>query len=227
MLAITCAAAYAQDFEAHRYESDHFSVFIPKNWIELPRQELDRLSEALRKLAPSADAQLYKYGFAAGVDPGEPRVLIQVKNERWSESAFADMGKLPKAARLIQHGVTAANPSLAELQPEIGEMRWDADRQIVWMRTQASNEVEVLSGVHLTDIGSVQVHGSATAESYSKHADTLARIISSVEIDPGFRYKPRNAVVLFVESYPWVPIAAVVLAVALTVQRLRLRKLQR
>src|SRR5262245_29736599 len=226
VLVIVCAFARAQDFELHRYEADRFSVSIPKDWIELPREELNRLSDALRKLAPGADAQIYKYGFAAGADPGQPRVLIQVKNERWSEAAFDDMGKLPKAARMIQHGVTAANPSLAELQPEIGEMRWDADRQIVWMRTQASGEVQMLSGVHLTDTGSVQVHGSAPSESYSTYGDTLARIISSVEIDPGLRYKPRNAFVLFFESYPWVPIAAVVMAVVLTLTFRARKKIQ-
>jgi hypothetical protein len=130
-------------------------------------------------------------------------VLIQVKSERWSGDFRAETSKLPRAKALVQHGVTAANESLAAMQPKIGEMRRDPVAQLLWMRTGVSGaQTQILSGVHLTSEGSIQVHCSAPAADFDKLAPVCPDIIQSVRIDENARYRPRSMARIFVEDHP-------------------------
>jgi hypothetical protein len=198
------AGAAFGDPRVHHYPDGHFSISIPEGWAPIPPEELHRLAEGLRQAAPHAEPQVYNYGFAATSGPTSPRLLIQVKSERWDEDVFAEMDKLPRAKGLIQHGATAANPPLAELQPRIGELRWDQERRILWMRTSVeSTATQALSAVHLTNAGSVQIHCSASSSDYDRFAPVFVAAIESVQIDEDWRYRARNRWIRLVQDHPW------------------------
>lgn len=195
--------------EVRQYRSEHFQLDIPAGWKDIPKEELLQMAKSLRAAAPDAEAQSYDYGFRPEGAAAHVRVVVQVKHERWSEEFFDQTSKLMRAKGLIQHGITAGSPALAELQPKIGEMRWDPDQQVLWMRTEIKDpDTQVLAGVHLTREGSVQVLCAAGAADYAKLADTFAGVIQSVKVDDDFRYVPRSDFRLFFADYGWMAITA-------------------
>ena len=199
--------------EVHQYRPAHFQITIPDGWTEISRHELLSMAKALRQAAPDADAQSYDYGFRPPGAPAHVRLVIQIKHERWSEEFFDQTSKLPRAKGLILHGVTVGSPALAELQPKIGEMRWNPDRQLLWMRTEIQDEkqgpTQILSGAHLTQDGSIQVHCSASSAQYATLAAQFAAVIESVKIDDDFQYVRRSNFSLLFADYGWAVLATV------------------
>ena len=209
------AFATAAFADVKTYPTEHFSIAIPDGWTEIPRAELQQLASNLRQAAPDAGAQSYDYGFRPANNAAHVRVLIQVKHERWPEEFLEETSKLPRAKGLIQHGVTATSASLAELQPKIGEMRWDPDRQVLWMRTQLAGEksaMEILSAAQLTKEGSIQIHCSADGDEYEKVAATFSSVIDSLRIADDWKYEARGPFRRLFSDYVWVAVGVVGIA---------------
>jgi hypothetical protein len=163
------------------------------------KSELNEMSENLRKAAPNAKVQPYKYGFQASAESRYPRLLVQIKtNGRWSEKVFADMPKLPSIKPEVEQRVQSVAPAFAALNIKVGELTYDPAKRIAWLRMQFSSEdgqtVKVLSGLHPTNVGSVQVHCYALSDEFDRFAPLFSQIITSVDIDEEWKYRESNAV---------------------------------
>lgn len=228
LFAVPALFAQQPELELRHYAVDHFSIAVPKGWSEMSRADLDEVARQLQVIVPGSDQQ-YAYGFRLEPGPGNPRILIQVKEGRWSERFFEETSKLPRAKGLLKHGVEETSPALAAMRPEIGEMRWDPDNLVLWLRTQANSPHEgqkgapamvptqAIAGVHLTNTGTIQIHANAPAEYWDKYADVFTQVIASVKIDPEWKYQPRSGFRIFLEEATWLPYAAVSILAALGV----------
>jgi hypothetical protein len=61
---------------------DGFTISLPADWVAIPKDALDGLSEHLAKLAPKAERQTYDYGFQLPKKEHwieYPYIFVQVK----------------------------------------------------------------------------------------------------------------------------------------------------
>ena len=181
----------------HQYPGDHLAISIPSDWAAIPRAELDQMSANVREAAPKAKSQPYNYGFQASAESRYPRVLIQVKSSgRWAESVFAEMQKLPTKKEEVERGVQSLSPAFASLKIKVGAMTYDSVKQLVWLRMQFSDNdgqaVQGFSGLHPTNVGSIQVHCYALAAEFDKYAPQFSEIITSAQIDDEWKYRAKS-----------------------------------
>lgn len=181
----------------HKYPSDHLSISIPTDWIAIPKSELDQMSANVREVAPKAKPQPYNYGFQASAESPYPRVLIQIKTSgRWAEKVFADMPKLPSMKDEVEKGVQSVSPAFAALNIKMGALTYDPVKQVAWLRMQFTGDdgqtVQGFSGLHPTNVGSIQVHCYAPTADFDEYAPLFSEIITSVQVDDGWRYRARS-----------------------------------
>jgi hypothetical protein len=182
----------------HKYPSDHLAVSIPANWVEIPKAELDQMTADIRAAAPNAKPQPYNYGFQISTGSKYPRVVIQVKTSgRWSEKAIAQLPRLSAMKDDIQLKVESEMPGLAPLNIRIGKLAYDPIRQIAWLRMQVTGDegetIQVLSGIHPTNVGAIQVNCYASTATLEKYAPLFSEIITSVRVDDEWKYRERSA----------------------------------
>lgn len=217
-----------------RYPSEHLAISIPSDWAAIPRAELDQMSANVREAAPRVKPQPYNYGFQASAESRYPRVLIQVKtSERWAESVLAEMPKLPSVTEEVEKRVQSAGPAFAALKIKVGALTYDPVNQLVWLRMQLSDDdeqtVQGLSGLHPTNVGSIQVHCYARTGEFDKYAPLFSEIITSVQIDDEWRYRARGGASGFLGGFGDLGSSAVIgaiggIAAVLVARTLRKRK---
>jgi len=188
----------AAPLKTYNYSADHLSISIPADWVAIQRSELDQMSANVRRAAPNASPQPYNYGFQASPDARYPRVLIQVKTSgRWREKVFA---QLPKASTGdLQRQVQSATPAFATLNLKVGKLTYDPSTRVAWLRTQFTGddgETQGFSGLHPTNIGSIQVHCYALTPEFEQYAPLFSEIITSVKIDDVWKYRERSRFVV-------------------------------
>ena len=182
----------------HKYSADNLSISFPAEWVEIPKAELDQMSENVRKAAPNARPQPYNYGFQASAKSQYPRVLVQLKTSgRWSEKAIADMPRISSTTGETQARVSALSPSFAALNLQIGKLTYDPGRHLVWMTFQMTDgdgeSIQGLSGLHPTNVGSIQVHCYSLKAEFDRYAPLFSEIITSVQIGDDLKYRARGS----------------------------------
>jgi hypothetical protein len=182
---------------AHKYPSDHFVISIPADWVEIQKAELDQMTANIRAAAPTAKPQPYNYGFQISTRSKFPRVIIQVKTARWSEKAIAQLPSLSAMKDGVQRKVESEMPGLAALNIQIGKLAYDPVRQIAWLRMQVTGDegelIHGLTGIHPTNVGAIQVNCYSSADTLEKYAPLFSEIITSVQVDDGWKYRERSA----------------------------------
>jgi hypothetical protein len=180
----------------HKYPSDHLTISIPADWVEIPKAELDQMAADIRAAAPNAKPQPYNHGFQISTGSKYPRVVVQVKTSgRWPEKAIAQLPRL--SGEDIQRKVESEMPGLAALNIQIGKLAYDPIRQIAWLRMQFTGDegetIQGLSGIHPTNVGAIQVNCYASTVTLEKYAPLFSEIITSVQVDEELKYRERSA----------------------------------
>ena len=86
----------------------------------------------------------------------------------------------------------------------MGKLTYDATRRIAWLRMQFTSEdshkVQSFSGLHPTNVGSVQVHCYALMPDFERYVDVFSEIVTSVQIDDEWKYRDRSAAAAFFDT---------------------------
>lgn len=178
---------------------EKFSVDVPVGWVEISRDELDQLERDVRERSTStAPTQRYLRGYRASSSSEFPKVLIQLKDRRISEEALESMKATGVAAdkAQVEKDIASKSPDLAKLQLKLGELRYDERRFVIWIRAQMKTpngqNVDMLSALHPTNSGSIQLHCYDTSAKFEDTELLCESIATSVKLDESIRYRKQG-----------------------------------
>jgi hypothetical protein len=195
------------------YKKYGFSISLSDGWVEIPRNILDAYETELAKLAPKVPAQHYDYGFQ--LDSSQnwfeyPYILIQVRNT----------GRIPKSqlekiqGYSVQESKNKQKKNLSSMMNDMqaGEMIYDKETKIIWMRME-SNVVDIgpigpisgISGIVSTDKGFIQVSGYSLKNDYPAYESVFRSVAVSVTPGPELSYKSNwsDSLPLVVSGIDW------------------------
>ncbi len=192
------------------HQMTDFSISLPDEWVEIPRDVIDTYEEEISNLAPNAPIQHYDYGFQLGSTDKwfeYPYILIQVnKMGRIPESQIEKLEKYS-----LQESFDEKNNNLSSIMSDIkvGKMYYDNEAKIIWLRIE-SNVVDVghisgLAGMIPSEKGFFQVSGYSLKDDYSTYEPIFRAITVSVVPSIELVYNPRwtNSLPPVVSSIDW------------------------
>lgn len=173
-----------------------FSLKLPSDWIEIPRDVVDGLGEGIEQVNPNIKRQVYDYGFHR--KPSEkrltyPYILVQVQ----------DVGRVPerqlKKMKTIQKQMNEVGETFEKgfgtlvSSMRSGETIYDPERHVLWSRFSGDlsgvGEVRSLTGTVLTSKGVINIHCYSRGEDFEKYTPTFQAIVQSVSLDKDLKYK--------------------------------------
>jgi len=179
-------AKYSQDFRT----KDGFTIRLPADWVEIPRQVLDDFSARLRKTVTGLEKQSYDYGYQRSSDGrwfACPYLLVQVTRagripEKELRKYQAIRREVAKAADKAQ-GVRGTALSGATA----GTPLYDAENHILWTRlsinSAAQGHIEALCGTRLTEDGAVWITCYDTAADFDRDCGLFEDIIKHMTLE--------------------------------------------
>ncbi len=177
---------------------DGFTVRLPDNWKAIPRDMLDKYSQAVAKLTRDTEKQVYDYGFQRADAPGwfaYPYILIQVrKTGRIAEAQLKSVkqfqGDLDKSMARMQQAMSGVVSDAA-----VGEMVYDPKAHILFsqmrMEVKEIGTIKGLIALLLTELGGIHIAGYARGDDFSEYLLLFEEIARGVVPDDNLRYKPR------------------------------------
>ena len=186
-----------EDFFQQFTTKDHFTVNLPDDWVEIPKEILDEYSKMLEKTFPDVEKQICDYGFQKL--PVEqwftfPYIIIQINRsgKTFDESEFG------KYKRGLQEGVKEAEDKLGKLFSEIksGEPLYDPVDHILWMtlQTQAVNVglFKILIAFRFTSEGFLKITCCAQDDDYEQYSLLFEQIVRKIELSESLKYESRT-----------------------------------
>jgi hypothetical protein len=201
LLAAAPAAPAAGDSLTQEFRTkDGFTIRLPQDWVEIPRQVLDDFSAKLRKTVTGLEKQSYDYGYQRGYDGrwfACPYLLVQVTRagripEKELRKCQAIRREVAKAADRAQGGRrTALSGATA------GTPLYDAENRALWTRlsinSAAQGHIEALCGTRLTEDGAVWITCYDTAADFDKDCGLFEDIIKHVTLERPYQPRPADA----------------------------------
>lgn len=175
-----------------------FSITLPDDWIEIPKNVLDAYSDNVAKLSPDTPKQIYDYGYQLrGSEKwlDYPYILVQVKNTGRVPSGELSRYKKLKAG--FKKGLEQLGEDLSKIMSDttIGEPFYDKENTMLWMSMSAevrdSGTVKALIGVKLTEKGVIQLNGYSQQENFAKYKDVYTKAFSSLAVNDSIKYRPQ------------------------------------
>jgi hypothetical protein len=179
-------AKYRQEFRT----KDGFTIRLPADWVEIPRQVLDDFSARLRKTVTGMEKQSYDYGYQRGYGGrwfACPYLLVQVtragripeeelrKYEAVRRGAAKAADRAQGGRGTVLSGATAGTPL------------YDAENRALWTRlsinSAALGQIEALCGTRLTEDGAVWITCYDTAADFDKDCGLFEDIIKHVTLE--------------------------------------------
>jgi hypothetical protein len=177
---------------------DQFSITLPDDWIEVPKEVLNAYSESISNLTPSQPKQVYDYGYQqAGAENWliHPYILVQVKNT--GRIASGELQQYRKLKSQIEKGVKEIADDLAAIlsNTTIGAPVYDEEHTMLWMsmssEVQEVGTIQATIGVKLTEQGIIQLNGYSKQEEADKFTEIYTHAFANLDVDDSQKYKPQ------------------------------------
>lgn len=170
-----------------------FTVTLPDNWIELPKEVISRYNEAVTRLTPSGKAVKFEYGFQPKANKrwfAYPYIAVRIYDQgRVPESELKNVKTINLNKEVNKHRRDL--PTLIK-HFSVSQMLYDPSTQTVWMSgklyVKGVGDVKGLSVMVLTQYGYVQLAAYARAGDFSGYFPTFRRVLASVVIPEKMRY---------------------------------------
>ena len=152
---------------------DGFTISLPADWVAIPKDALDNLSETLAKLAPKARRQTCDYGFQLPMKKHwieYPYILVQIK--RTGPVPEAQLKSLKHVEQQAKQGVEKAQDSFSAVlsNAQVGEAVYEPATHILWiqlsMDVKKVGTVKGVSASMLTEEGMISIYGYALAADF-------------------------------------------------------------
>lgn len=192
LLAAPCSGTEPlQSFAA----KEGFTLHLPSDWKPIPKDILDKYSQAIAKMAPQAEKQVYDYGFQRSDAPkwfAYPYILVQVKRSgRIPEEQLTSLKRIGKA---MDESFSKTTDSLSVItsNASLGEPIYDPAAHILWTRIaidiKKTGTVRGIIGTLLTEEGFVQIAGYAMDDNFGTYLPIFESVIKTAEIRAGLKY---------------------------------------
>lgn len=197
MLLLISGSLLAQDALPKPFVTeDDFTIHLPWDWEQIPKEVIDKFIQDFTKMAPSAPKMHYDYVFQKSSNRWfqYPYVLVQVNNNgKIPESQLKSYDKFEdemnkNAKKLETHTYSA----LSDI--EVGKTYYDPSCHILWSQMESNVEgagkVRALIAMILTERGTIQIFGYSLAKDYDRYAPLFEKIARNVIVSGKIRYKP-------------------------------------
>ncbi len=172
-----------------------FTIHLPKDWEPIPKEVIDKYSQAIAKMAPKAEKQHYDYGFQRADSPKwftYPYILVQVnRSGRIPEEQLKSLKRIEKAMGDSFAKTTDSISSISS-NASLGEPMYDPVSHILWTRiaidVKEAGTVRGIIGAILTEEGFVQIACYAKSEDFEKYLPVFETIIKQTDFSADLRF---------------------------------------
>jgi hypothetical protein len=177
---------------------DGFTLRLPDNWKAIPRDVLDRYSQAVARLTRDTEKQVYDYGFQRADAPGwfaYPYILVQVR--KTGRVAEAQLKSVKQFQGDLDRGMARMQQAMSGVVSDarVGEMIYDPKAHILFSRMRMEvKEIGTIKGLIallLTEQGGIHIAGYARGDDFSEYLPLFEKIARGVVPDDNLRYRPR------------------------------------
>jgi hypothetical protein len=241
LLLVAILATSSIVYGEERVQKNGFSISLPVEWVEIPRDSIDLYEKELAQLAPNAKVEHYDYGFQlnSAKDWFEcPYVLIQVKNNgRIPESQLEKLEGF-SAQKTVDDQKEKLSVIMSDLQ--VGKMIYDSQNKMIWIRIESNvrdfGPVSGISGMVLTERGFILAHAYSAKNDFPNYESIFRSIATSVTPDPELAYRPKwsDSLPAAVTGFDWgkvvlkstgkVVVSVIIIGIVTLIARLRRRK---
>lgn len=198
IIVITLATITLSAFGSTFKTQDQFSIDLPDNWTEVPKNVLDEFSDTIAKLAPQNPKQIYDYGYQLLESERwlqYPYILVQVKNV--GRVASGELKQYKKLEKGFEDGLNQVADSFSDIMSNasFGETVYDESNHILWttisMDVEGIGKVLGLLAVKLTEKGIIQFNAYATEDTFEEYAKIYRDAFINLDIPESIVYKPQ------------------------------------
>lgn len=196
LLLLLAVPGYGTELPRTFTADEGFTLHLPGDWKPIPKNILDKYSQAIAKMAPQAEKQVYDYGFQRSDAPkwfAYPYLLVQVKRTgRIPEEQLKALKRIEKA---MDESFSKTTDSLSAItsNASLGEPVYDPASHILWTRIaidiKNTGTVRGTIGTILTGEGFVQIAGYAKDDDFGTYLPLFESVISTTEIRSDLKYE--------------------------------------
>ncbi len=177
---------------------DGFTVRLPNDWKPIPRDMLDKYSQAVARLTRDTEKQVYDYGFQKADAPGwfaYPYILIQVR--KTGRIAEAQLKSIERFQGDLDKSMARMQQAMSEVVSDarVGEMVYDPEAHILFsqmrMEVKEIGTIRGLIALLLTEQGGIHIAAYAKGDDFSHYLPLFEKIARGVVPDDNLRYQPR------------------------------------
>jgi len=189
-------AGLTQEIKTH----DGFTVRLPSDWKEIPRNVLDAYSDAVAKMAPTAGKQTFAYGFQHSSTQGwltYPYILVQIK--KTGRVPEAQLKSVQQVKQGLEKGAEKVQNSMSAIVSDarFGEPIYDPATHILFTRigmdVKEVGAVKGLVALLLTQEGIIQIAGYTKASEFESYAPVIESIAKGVILEDRLKYQSQIA----------------------------------
>jgi len=176
------------------HKDGHFTIQLPNDWIEIPKEILDEKLKIMKGMVKNIDEAYFDYGYQLDRNKGwvsYPYVFIQNTDGRYSEKSLHTLTDL-KQDDWEKEMEEDFSKILSDI--ELGAFIYSAKENIIWSFSELSlNEglvITEIGAIHPTEYGSINIYCSIIKAEKDLFAKTCRSIIKSVVLDEEIKYRP-------------------------------------
>lgn len=210
-VSFSAASSFNQSFPTE----DGFTIKLPNDWIQMPRETLDEFSNFISKSAPNLEKQVYAYGFQLKSDRWftYPYILIQIKNSGRIPSSELKKTKQIQDAMKKESSKTEDSLKSYISDSELETPIYDEGNHILWQKIKfevaGMGLIHNLMGLKLTEKGFIQIMGYSVESESEKYDKLYSDVILNTTIDDAIAYKPKlSDSVPFLARIDWTQVAS-------------------
>lgn len=173
---------------------DIFSITLPDEWEELPKDIIMEREKELTQQFPKLKIPHYDYVFqlnSATRYYEYPYIIIQVNNKGRIPDSELDKMERHSPKRQLEQIEQHSSSKLSDIK--MGKMYYDVTAGIVWFKAESTvsgiGQVAILSGLVLTGNGSIQVVGSSLKDNFQIYEPVFQQAIISVTPIQQLKYR--------------------------------------
>jgi hypothetical protein len=176
---------------------DGFSIFLPHDWVEIPRDELDAYLRDYKEVATRGLSIKIDYGYQWQSKNGwfeHPFIFLRVdKKGRVHEN---DLKKIKKVESILDKKLEDTKgiiPGLI-LSLKLDETVYESNNHILWTTASINYEgigtVKYLSAALLTEEGYILVLCYSKEKYFARDANIFEEIIRNIKMKDSLKYNP-------------------------------------
>lgn len=169
------------------FDKEAFTITLPDTWVEVPPEVLSAYMEELKRQAPTATVPVYDYAFQPD-NKGwltYPYVLVQIsRSGKIPQEELQSINKIDMNSDAIKSQADGYGGLLDNVT--LGQLSYDTKTNTAWLKSDVdvagTGKVLGISGMHLTNKGTIAVHAYAKAAEFDDRLPEFTKLISSVTI---------------------------------------------